>query len=80
MTAKALEENGVRVLPSKTNFIFVRPEKLPAKDMFERLRQQGIYVRWFDKPRIRDYLRITIGTEKEMRTLVDAIGNIQLGV
>ncbi len=72
-TTQALIRIGVTVLPSKANFIFARPNKLPAKTVFERLREKNIYVRWFNKPRIDAYLRISIGTKAEMRALVDAI-------
>ncbi len=70
---EALVEIGITVLPSKANFIFVRPNHPPAKIVFERLREKNIYVRWFNKPRIDAYLRISIGTRPEMQALVDAI-------
>lgn len=51
---------------SRTNFIFARHETCPAKELFEALRERHIYVRYFAKPRIDQYLRITIGTREEM--------------
>ena len=51
---------------SRSNFIFATHPRLPARELFEALREEHIYVRFFDKPRIRDYLRITIGTDQEM--------------
>ena len=69
----AFADMGIDVLPSKTNFIFAKPNTISAEEMFTKLKQQGIYVRWFDKPRIKDYLRISIGTKKEMQTLLNAV-------
>ena len=58
---------------SKTNFIFATHAHIPAKEIFEGLRARHIYVRYWDKPRIRDYLRITVGTEEEMKRLFEAL-------
>ncbi len=63
---------GFQVLPSQTNFILARPPGLPASTWLENLRERKILVRWFDQPGIRDYLRITIGTERETETLIGA--------
>lgn len=54
---------------SQANFLFVRHEKVPARELFAALREAGILVRYFDKPRIDEYLRITIGTGEEMNRL-----------
>ncbi|MDD3279691.1 MAG: histidinol-phosphate transaminase [Lachnospiraceae bacterium] len=54
---------------SQSNFIFAAHKTVPAKEIFDALRQQHIYVRYFAKPRIDNYLRITIGTKEEMETL-----------
>ncbi|MBQ7371627.1 MAG: histidinol-phosphate transaminase, partial [Blautia sp.] len=51
---------------SKTNFIFATHRSCPARELFDALREQHIYVRYFAKPRIDNYLRITIGTREEM--------------
>ena len=51
---------------SKANFLFASHPKVPAKEIFEAAREKDIYVRYFDKPRINNYLRITIGTDEEM--------------
>ncbi len=56
---------------SKANFIFVTHPKVPAKELFEKLRKENIFVRYFDRDRINNYLRITIGTDEEMDTLFD---------
>lgn len=55
---------------SQSNFLFVTHRRLPAKKMFEYLRAQDIYVRYFNQPRIDNYLRITIGTDEEMDRLI----------
>lgn len=57
-------------LPSSSNFVFASHESIPAKVIFERAKEQGIFVRYFDKPRINNYLRITIGTDEEMKQFV----------
>ena len=56
---------------SKANFLFAAHESVPAKEIFEAARAENIYVRYFPKERIDNYLRITIGTDEEMRKFVD---------
>ena len=51
------------------NFIFVTHPDYPAKELFAALREKDIYVRYFDKPRINNYLRVTIGTDEQMAAL-----------
>lgn len=68
-TEKFLKELGFTCLPSSANFLFATHEKLPAKDIFEALRDNNIYVRYFNSERIDNYLRITIGTDEEMESL-----------
>ncbi len=53
------------------NFIFVTHPAIHAKDLFTALREANIYVRYFDKPRINEYLRVTIGTDEQMNRLFD---------
>ena len=55
---------------SKANFIFASHERIAAKELFQAAKEQKIYVRYFDQPRINNYLRITIGTREEMETLL----------
>jgi histidinol-phosphate aminotransferase len=71
-----LAELGFTVLPSQTNFILARPPKLPAKTWLQKLRDQKILVRWFSAPEVKDYLRITIGTDGEAAALVKAVRKI----
>lgn len=67
---------GFRVFPSQTNFVLARPPGFPAKDWLQKLRDQKILVRWFSSPEVKEYLRITIGTRREMETLVRAASKI----
>lgn len=69
----ALRELGWEVLPSATNFILTKPCRFPAKHWLEKLRAKKILVRWFRQPEIQDYLRITIGTDREADVLLRAV-------
>lgn len=69
-TAKELERLGFTVCPSKTNFLFVRHPARPGKELFAHLRQEGVLVRRWDIPEIADWLRISIGTDEEMQTMI----------
>lgn len=69
-TKRELKRLGFVFWDSKANFIFASHPGYPAKDLFEALKERGIYVRYFAKPRIDNYLRISIGTDEEMRTLI----------
>ncbi len=70
--ARELRAMGFAVLPSRTNFILARPPRYPARSWLARLRRRKILVRWFDDPPVRDYLRITVGTDREVNTLLRA--------
>ena len=74
---KALGDLGWDVMPSEANFVFARPPA-PAKaaDIFARLKEKGIFVRYFPGPLTGDRLRITIGTDAEMKTFLSALGRI----
>ena len=69
-TKKELKELGFSFQDSKANFIFATHESVPAKELFEALREKHIYVRYFPKDRIDDHLRITIGTDEEMKKFI----------
>ena len=71
--ADAMEAIGFTVLPSKTNFIFACHPEISGDDLYKGLRQRGILVRHFTKPRIRDFVRITVGTQVQMECLVEAL-------
>lgn len=64
-----LRELGFSFPDSMTNFIFVTHERVPAEELFEALRKEQIYVRYFKQPGLDQYLRISIGTDEEMETL-----------
>lgn len=66
-TVEKLEALGFTVLPSTANFIFVTHKKVNAEDIYLKLKDAGVLVRYFSKPaKINNYLRITIGTDEEM--------------
>jgi histidinol-phosphate aminotransferase len=73
---RELTKLGFRVLPSQTNFILAKPPLFPAKGWLDKLRARKILVRWFSAPAVRDYLRITIGTEAETRALVRVVRDV----
>jgi histidinol-phosphate aminotransferase len=70
--SKSLMELGFEVFPSQTNFILARPPIFPAQEWQQKLRDRKILVRWFALPQVRDYLRISMGTDAEARALVKA--------
>lgn len=74
-TEKKLCALGFHFPKSGANFIFATHDRIPAKQIFEALRADNIYVRYFNLPRIDNYLRITIGTDREMDQLTDFLGN-----
>lgn len=67
---KELQELGFSFPDSKANFVFASHESVPAEEIFKALREADIYVRFWNKPRINNSLRITIGTDAEMDALV----------
>lgn len=70
------ENMGFKVFPSSSNFIFVTHAEKDAKTIFEELKKQNIFIRYFNLPRIDNYLRITIGTDEDMNKLLEATKNI----
>lgn len=71
-----LSSVGFAVFPSQTNFILVRPPLVSAQKWLERLRARRILVRWFSQPAVRDYLRITVGSDAEADKLLAATRGI----
>ena len=71
-----LKELGFSFPDSKANFIFAKHESVPAKVIFDKLKQRGIYVRYFNKEKIDNYLRISIGTDEQMEKLYAALKEI----
>ena len=74
--SRELTKLGFRVLPSRANFILARPSRFSAQVWLQSLRVQKILVRWFGRPEVKDYLRITIGTAAEAEALVNAARKI----
>ena len=68
---KELGAMGFEFPDSKANFIFVTHPKVSAKNLFEALKKENIYVRFLGGERIKDYLRISVGTKEEMESLID---------
>jgi len=75
-TAAALRSLNVHVLPSSANFLFAAPPDGRGEEVFQKLRERKILVRYFQKPRISRFLRITIGTDQEMDVLLAALEEI----
>lgn len=71
-----LTELGFKFPDSKSNFLFVKHNNVKAKYIFEELKKKKIYVRYWNKPRIDNYLRITVGTTEEMTKLISALKEI----
>ena len=71
-----LMKRGFEVMPSQTNFLFARHAVIGGQEIFEKLRSRNIYVRHFNSERIKDYLRITIGTDEQMKILMDALDQL----
>lgn len=75
-TSRELIKLGFKVFDSASNFIFVTHETAKALDLFMKLRENGILVRYFKQPRIDNHLRITIGTDQEMEKLIETFKKI----
>ncbi|SHJ68620.1 histidinol-phosphate transaminase [Parasporobacterium paucivorans] len=72
---KELEKRGFTVLESKANFLFAQHSTHYAGDIFRFLKERNVYVRHFNLPRIDNYLRITVGTEEQMKKLYEELDN-----
>lgn len=70
---KELKELGFRFTDSMTNFVFASHETVPAKEIFEYLKANHILVRYWNKPRINNYMRITIGTDEQMDKVIEVL-------
>ena len=78
-TVARLRQMRFEVLPSKANFVFARHSHADGGFLYRQLKARGVLVRHFDSPRIKDFLRITIGTPEQMQTLFEALGSILEG-
>ncbi|HPD01830.1 MAG TPA: histidinol-phosphate transaminase [Eubacteriales bacterium] len=75
-TVKWLESRGFDVLPSAANFIFTKSGQINGAALYQRLRAKGILVRHFNKPRLSDFVRISIGSDSDTDKLLKALGEI----
>lgn len=71
-----LKGKGFTVIRSQANFLFASHPRHPGRELLDGLRAQGIIVRWWDKPEIRNWLRVSIGTREEMEALVKALDKL----
>ena len=75
-TITVLSEMGFDVLPSAANFVFAKHPAIGGKDLYLRLKEKGVLVRHFDKVRLKEYNRITIGSREQMEALLTAVKEI----
>lgn len=74
-TILELTNRGFTCLPSSSNFVFAKHNSISGQQLFDALKEAGIFVRHFHAPRIEDYLRITIGTDAQMDKVFDFLDN-----
>lgn len=75
-TTEQLRNRGFEVLDSLTNFVFARCSSMPGGQLYEKLKKKGVLVRHFDADRIEDWLRITIGSQQDMETLMEKLDEL----
>lgn len=75
-TTRQLRELGFTVLDSKANFLFAKSDRIGGEDLYLQLKQRGVLVRHFTKPRIDQYVRITVGTMEQMKILIQTTKEI----
>ena len=75
-TTEELNKLGFETLPSMTNFVFTKNPAVSGEELYLKLKARGILVRHFNKPRLTDYIRVTIGSREEMAAFVGAIKEI----
>ena len=78
-TTQQLVSLGFTVVPSSANFVFAKHPKMEGKALYEQLKANGILVRYFDKDRLREYNRITIGDQAQMQTLIATLKQLLEG-
>ena len=76
MTEEKLKALGFTMPPSRSNFLLIKHEAISGKDLYLTLKDEGILIRHFETPRLKDYNRVTIGSEEQMEQLIAAIAKI----
>ena len=71
--AEELKEMGFTLTDSKANFLFAESSRIPGGELYRKLKEKGILVRHFDKPRLENRLRITVGSDRQMDALLAAL-------
>ncbi len=75
-TKKKLIELGFTLTDSYANFLFAKTDKISGKELYLKLKENGVLVRHFDSPRISDYIRITIGNQEQMQIFIEKTAKI----
>jgi histidinol-phosphate aminotransferase len=75
-TAEILRKKGFTVLDSSSNFLFVKKNGISGEYLFWELRKKGILTRWFKGERTGDFIRVTVGTERETEEFLKEIGKL----
>lgn len=75
-TVNKLKELGFDVLPSKANFVFAKCDKISGEALYKSLKDKGVLIRHFSKERIKNYIRITIGSLEEMQIFISKVTEI----
>jgi len=72
-TKAELEKLGFQVLNSSANFLFAKSNQISGKDLYLKLKEKGILIRHFEKERIKEFNRITIGKEEDMKIFIEKV-------
>ena len=75
-TALSLRQRGFTVTESMANFLFIRPPKGSGEALYRELKARGVLIRHWQKARIRDWCRVTIGTKEQMETFLAAVDDM----
>ena len=75
-TAAEMKRMGFLLTDSRANCLFAKHPDFSGKELYQKLKEEGILIRHFEKPRIRDYNRITVGNEEEMKAFLSSLQNI----
>ncbi|XTZ19553.1 MAG: aminotransferase class I/II-fold pyridoxal phosphate-dependent enzyme, partial [cyanobacterium endosymbiont of Rhopalodia fuxianensis] len=60
-----------------SNFVFASSQWIPASELYKKLKERKVLIRYFKNPRIEDYVRISVGTDQEIAQLLEAINKIK---